>query len=261
VLWKDYGLKITVGPDTICGIKVTFFDTIFASQFLLPDREGFHRLAEWGKYLGMHKIDYRQVALDNNIITPEENEFCRWSPQMDEYCMKDCEITEQIYLLLNQQIIDEKSEIGFRLGQKNFWLMKAQAYTGFKFDVAKAEALKSYIEGMIQALKNEVEPELPKRKLKKAEEPLYRLPAKPFTKDGSYSALLMKKIEQYNAIILPGGKQMRVNDKVIDIAPHAFIIDELPMELDDQMALKDWFLKGTATEKGKEFYSEIKWID
>src|SRR5690349_5712326 len=50
VLWRDYGLKITVGPDTLCGLKVTYFDTIFASQFLLPDREGFHRLAEWGKY-------------------------------------------------------------------------------------------------------------------------------------------------------------------------------------------------------------------
>ena len=242
VLWRDFGLVITVGPDTICGMKVTFFDTIFASQFLLPDREGFHRLAEWGKYLGLHKIDYRAAALAAGIITEDENEFIRWSPLMDEYCMRDCEIAEQIYLLLSQQIEDEGSWNGFRLGQKNFWLMKAQANTGFKFDIEKAQALKVKIEGMIQELKNEVEPQLPKRKLKKSEESQYRLPAKPFTKDGSYSAILKKKIEEYKAVVLPGGKELKIGEKVIAIEPHAFIIDELPMELEDQNALKDYFL-------------------
>lgn len=242
VLWRDYGLKISVGPDTFSGLKCTYFDTIFASQYLLPDREGFHRLHEWGKYLGLHKIDYRTVALEKGIITEEENEFVRWSPDMDIYCMRDCEVAEQIYLLLSQQIEDEKSWSGFRLGQKNFWLMKAQAWSGFKFDIPKAEALKVRIEGMIKELKDEVEPQLPKRKLKKAEESQYRLPAKPFTKDGSYSALLKKKIEEYKAVVLPGGKQLKIENRIIDIAPHAFIIDELPMELDDQNALKDYFL-------------------
>lgn len=242
VLWRDYGLKISVGPDTFSGLKCTFFDTIFASQYLLPDREGFHRLADWGKYLGMHKIDYRQVALDNGVITPDENEFVRWSPWMDEYCQKDTDISEKIYLLLSQQIEDENSWNGFRLGQKNFWLMKAQSFTGFKFDTEKAVKVKAQIEEMILALKNEVEPQLPKRKLKKSEESQYRLPAKPFTKDGSYSALLKKKIEEFKAVVLPGGKQLKIEDRVIDIEPHAFVIDELPMELDDQNELKDYFL-------------------
>lgn len=242
VLWRDYGLKISVGPDTFSGLKCTYFDTIFASQFLLPDREGFHRLSAWGDYLGLHKIDYRTVALEAGIITPEENEFVRWSPQMDVYCMRDVEVAEQIYLLLSQQIEDEGSWQGFRLGQKNFWLMKAQAATGFKFDTDKAVALKARIEAMIKELKDDVEPQLPKRKLKKAEEALYRLPAKPFTKDGSYSAILKKKIEEYKAIVLPGGKTLKIGDKIIEILPHAFIIDELPMELGDQNALKDWFL-------------------
>lgn len=242
VLWRDFGLKIEIGPDTFSNLKCTYFDTIFASMFLLPDREGFHRLADWGKYLGLNKIDYRTIALEAGIITEDENEFVRWSEMMDTYCMRDVEVAEQIYLLLSKQIDDEDSWDGFRLGQKNFWLMKAQSFTGFKFNKPKAEGLKSLIEGMIQALKDEVEPQLPKRKLKKAEEAQYRLPAKPFTKDGAYSAILKNKIEEYNAIVLPGGKQLKVGDRIIDIAPHAFIIDELPMELEDQNALKDWFL-------------------
>lgn len=245
VLWKEFDLKMSVGPDTFCGFKVTYFDTLFASQFLWPDRDGHrpHSLKSWGQRLGLDKIDYRELALQLGIITEEENEFCRWSEPMDNYCERDTDVCEKVFYQLSEQLSrEEASAMGFRLGQKNFYLMNAQAFTGFKFDIPKARELKVRIEQMIAELKAEVEPNLPKRPLKKAEESLYRLPAKPFTKDGSYSALLTKKIEQFKAIILPGGKQLRIGEKIVDIAPHAFVIDELPMELDDQNALKEYFL-------------------
>lgn len=244
VLWKDFGLDISVGPDKICGRAVTFFDTLFASQFFLPDREGYrpHSLKSWGERLGDHKLDYRQIALDLGIISEEENEFCRWSAQMDEYCEKDCIICEQIYIILDEQLAREQSQLAFRLGQKNFYLMNAQAFTGIKFDQEKAVTLQARIEAMIQEVRDEVEPQLPPRPLKESEKSEFKMPAKPFIKDGSYSASLNNFIEKHKAVILPGGKQMKVYDRVLDIVPNFIVRDDMPMLLDDQNALKDYFL-------------------
>jgi hypothetical protein len=110
-----------------------FFDTLFASQFVYPDRLGGHSLRSWGEALGNSKIDYRTVALELGIIQPYESEFCRWSPQMDEYCQQDIEVTQEIFEDLYP--IVEPAMPAFKLGQKNFFLMNAQAFTGFKFDI------------------------------------------------------------------------------------------------------------------------------
>ncbi|HYG02041.1 MAG TPA: DNA polymerase [Chryseosolibacter sp.] len=236
VLWKDLGLEMHVGRDTICGRPVTFFDTLFASQFLYPDRDG-HSLKAWGERLGDHKIPYREVALDRGIIQPHENEFCRWSDEMDEYCQQDCKVTEQVYLQLQPQI---ESINAFRLGQKNFFLMNAQTFTGFKFDISKAITLTPRIEKLIADLKEEVEPDLPRRKLKKAEESFYTIPAKPYTKDGKFSATMNNFIVRHNAKV--HYESIEVNGKNIRIIPGAKIINSLPMSLSDQIELKEYFL-------------------
>lgn len=239
VLWKDFELNLHVGKDTICGRSVTFFDTLFASQFLYPDREGGHSLESWGVRLNKHKIDYRQVALELGIIQPHENEFCRWSPQMDEYCLQDLEVTEEVFLQLNPLIVESLN--AFKLGQKNFYLMNAQAFTGFEFDIDNAIRLKAEIEGMITELKNEVEPDLPKRKLKKAEESYYTIPAKPYLKTGGFSTTMKNFIWRHNAIVISLDK-IEINGEVIKVIPSTRIIDGLPMSLNDQKEIKDFFL-------------------
>ena len=55
--------------------------------------------------------------------------------------------------------------------------------TGWKFDVAGALSLKQRIIEMMEEIRAFVEPQLPARKLKKAEEKTYSMPAKPFKKD------------------------------------------------------------------------------
>jgi hypothetical protein len=239
VLWKDFGLNFHVGKDSICGKPVTFYDTLFASQFVYPDREGGHSLKSWGERLGFFKIDYRSVALELGIIQPHESEFCRWSKQMDEYCLQDTEVTEKVFNQLYP--ITEESVNAFKLGQKNFFLMQAQAYTGFKLDKEKALDLQKRIEQMITDLKNEVEPDLPKRPLKKSEESYYTIPAKPYTKDGKFSAIMNNFIERHKAKVNYEGA-IEVNGKSIRIIPGAKVIDSLPMSLSDQNELKDYFL-------------------
>ncbi len=237
VLWKDLDIDIHVGKDAFAGRSVTFYDTLFASQFTYPDREGGHSLENWGHIVGTPKMDYRSIALQLGIIQPNEMEFCRWSPQMDEYCLQDLEITEQVYLRLSH--LTEGN--AFKLGQKNFFLMNAQEFTGFKFDIKLAQELKPRIDKMIDDLKREVEPNLPKRKLKKAEESYYSIPAKPFNKDGKFSATMLNFIERHKAKV-HGTLGIEINGLYTAIRPGLKVIDGLPMEIDDQKELKEYFL-------------------
>lgn len=244
VLWKDFDLDFSVGKDTLCGRSVFYFDTLYASQYLLPDREGGHSLKSWGVRVGDNKIDYYNLAVEKGVIpkgSPEGTEFSVWSSDMDIYCEKDTDVTEKVYLLLSRQLDDEKSHQAFRLGQKTFFLMAAQSFTGFEFDKGKAVALKARIEQMILDLKNEVEPELPKRPLKKSEEDFYRMPAKPFLQGGGLSATMMNFIVKHSAEII-SGTQIKAYGVVIDIEPHKAVMSELPMSLQDQNAMKDYFL-------------------
>lgn len=240
VLWKQFDLNLHVGKDTICGRPVQFFDTLFASQFLYPDRDG-HSLEAWGNRLGKHKIDYRTVALELGIIQPYESEFCRWSEKMDEYCSNDVDVTEIVFDQLYAQVQAEGTMSAFRLGQKNFYLMAAQSFTGFKFDEEKAIKVKAKIEQMIEDLRKEVEPDLPKRKLKNSEASYYTIPAKPYTKDGKLSAIMEKFIERHKAVV-KSREEIVVNDTVIRVIPGTEIIGGLPMSLDDQKELKEFFL-------------------
>ncbi len=243
-IWKELGIPMSVGRDTFAGREVRYFDTLFGSQFFLPDRLEGHSLRAWGIKLGDHKIEYRKLLIEKGLLpkdAPSGAEFSFHTSEMDEYCWQDCSVCEQVYVELNNQLEEEKSHSAFRLGQKTFFLMAAQGFTGFKFDSEKGIALKARIEGMIEELRREVEPELPPRKLKKTEEPLYRFPAKPYTKDGQFSALMNKFLERIGATVLSRAA-IQVNGRTINIVGHGLIQDTVPMLLDDQNALKDYFL-------------------
>lgn len=68
VLWKDFDIEMHFGKDTMNGKEVIYFDTLYASQYFLPDREGGHSLKSWGIRVGDNKIDFRQICIDLGII-------------------------------------------------------------------------------------------------------------------------------------------------------------------------------------------------
>jgi hypothetical protein len=215
---------------------------LFASQFLYPDREDGHSLKSWGIRLGKHKIDYRTVALELGIIQSHESEFCRWSPQMDDYCRQDVDVTEEVFNHLYPQI---EVMNAFKLGQKNFFLMKAQEFTGFKFDVAEGHQMKGRIEWMIESLK-------------KSEESYYSIPARPYLKDGKFSSTMETFIERHKAKVISREK-IEVDGKVFTIIPGAQVVDGQPMSLSDQIELKDFFLNGVVNNEARKFYTYIQW--
>lgn len=245
VLWKSFGMKISVGPDALCGIPVEYFDTMYASQFLLPDREGGHSLKSWGIRHGDYKIDFRELCIEDGIIDkkdPKGAEFKQYSPRMDEYCEKDCLITERVLNELYAQIMHEDVYTAFKLGQKTFFLMCAQAFTGFKFDRNKALELQPRIQMMIQDLKDEIEPNLPSRSLKKTEQSFYTVPKKPYKQDGEFSKTMLNWIERHEAVALSNVKLLIYGVEIL-FSPGMILNVRKPMNLEDQNALKEWFLE------------------
>lgn len=245
VLWKDFGLDFRVGPDLLCGKPVKYFDTLFASQFFYPDREGGHSLKSWGIRFGDEKIDYKQLLIDKEILpkgSPDGSEFEFWTADMDIYCEKDCHITGLVFTDLYDQMLREEAESSFRLGQKDFYLMNAQAFTGFAFDQKYAKELEIRIEGMMEEIRQDVEPGLPKRTLKSAEKAYYQMPAKPHKQDGAFSSHMEKFIERHKAEVL-SESLIWVYGEEYEIEPHKMLNVNQPMSLNDQKDLKEYFLE------------------
>jgi DNA polymerase I len=93
-LKKVWDIHYSVGflDDVWHGVAVTFIDTFHLSQFLNVERDG-HSLEDWGKRLGFPKGEF--------------NDWSKLSPEMIEYCKRDCELNQLIYEALVKEIESE----------------------------------------------------------------------------------------------------------------------------------------------------------
>ncbi len=244
VLWKILDMSFRAGPDKLCGNPVKFFDTYYASMHFNPDRPGGHSLEDWSHRKGSHKIDYRQKLIDVGAMdksAPKGFEFSFYHELMDGYCEQDVFLGEKVLLDLYKSYTYEKNEKAFALGQKNFWLMAAQGFTGIEFDSESANSLKPRIESMMREIKDDVEPDLPRRELKKGEMGFYTMPKITHKKDGELSANMLKFIERHNGYVVSDVKVL-IEGKEYFIVGGSQIEASMPMTLDDSNALKDYFL-------------------
>jgi hypothetical protein len=248
-IMKHLDISFTVGPDTIEGRPVRFTDTLYWSMFLNPDRVG-HSIEAFGERLGLHKIDWRQRAIELGLITedaPDGAEFQQWHPEMGAYCARDVAVNKKVFMFL---LGEHQSYYGwtgifpdsYKCGQKSFFLMSCQDFAGWKFDIDKANALIPRIQGMMEELRAEVEPQLPPRSLKKGEEKFYSMPKNPYKKDGTYSSHMINFIAKHNAKEIEHGK-IEAYGKTYQVASELLLDVKLPMEMANQDQLKDWLLE------------------
>ena len=73
------------------GVKVTYFDTYYASMYLYPDRES-HSLESWGLEFGFPKGDH--------------NDWSKWSQEMEDYCIRDVDLTEKLFNKLVKEVCE-----------------------------------------------------------------------------------------------------------------------------------------------------------
>lgn len=244
VLWKEYGIDVSCGPDKLSGLDCTFFDTLYASQFLLPDRPYGHSLASWGDRVGSAKMDFRSECVELGVISvsdPKGAEFRQFCPIMNDYCIQDVFVTMETFKLLWSQLMLEGTYDAYRLGQKTFFLMAAQGFTGVKFNLEKAQSLRLDIEKILDELRTDIDSNLPQRPLKKSEEAFYKIPAKPFKKDGEMSATFEKWLEKHEAVF--DGQTIEAYGHSFEFIPNGILPVSLPMSVDDQKQLKDYFIE------------------
>lgn len=250
VLMFVLGIQYSVGPDSIEGRDVNFVDTFYLSMFLNPDR-GEHGIAHFGEKFNMPKIDLREELINAGFLSPDAPdgaEFMQHHPLMDTYCSRDAYIGKLTFIDLIREwknlykSWDNRDwPAYFKAGQKAFYLMSCQELTGWKFDVEAGQKLQVRIEGMMEELRADVEPQLPPRPLKKTEEAFYKMPAKPFKKDGSYSSHWEKFVEKHNGVEVEAGL-WEFYGKTYSVEGGKILDVTLPMEMANQDQMKDWFL-------------------
>ena len=249
ILWKFFGIQPVVGKngkDYLGGKEVQFIDTYVLSMYLQPDNK-FHSLAYLSSGAEIEKMDFRKGLIDLGLMTdndPKGHEFSFYSDLMQTYCDTDVDSGLGVFFKLWEKAKHyykkEWPHSSFRQVQKDYFLYQAQAYSGVKFDIEKAKKLVAHIEEEMAKIKAEVDPVLPPRGLKTAEQAFYKIPAKPFKKDGSLSATMDKWLEKHNAKI--------VGDKILaygiecDFVAGDVLPVSLPMEIEDGAELKQYFL-------------------
>lgn len=250
VIQNLLGISFSVGKDVIDGKACQFVDTLYLSMFLNPDRQG-HSIEAFGEILGLPKIDYRQRAIDLGIIdknAPKGAEFMQHHPEMDVYCERDVDVNIRVYEYLKEEWRDVYGKDftitdAFKCGQKAFYLMSCQELTGFKFDVEAALKLKDRIAQMMEEIRAEVEPKLPPRALKKSEEKAYTMPAKPFKKNGDFSASWTNFVEKHGGVLDTNTGLWEFYGKQYPVVAGSMLDIKMPMEMANQDQMKDWFLE------------------
>lgn len=251
VLWKLLDIKPLVGKsgkDWLGDKHVQFIDGYVLSMYLNPNSPK-HSLeyVSGGEQAEEGKIDYRKSLIDAGVLenTAEKGkEFSFFHELMVPYCDRDVDATITAILKLNSQAVDMYKDLwvhpSFRQMQKDYWLYSAQAYSGVKFHKERAEELVKHIEQKMLEIKMEVDPKLPSRSLKNAEQAFYKQPSKPFTKTGELSAIMTKWLEKHNASIV--NKKILAYGIEVDISPNEILPVKLPMEIEDSVELKQYFL-------------------
>lgn len=125
---------------------------------------------------------------------------------------------------------------------KAYWLMGAQAVTGIGFDKGGAVQLLERIKGMMREIEEAVEPILPMRPLNKGELDHYRIPAKPFKKDGALSSTMEKWMEKVEAKLYTQ-RDIKIGDEVFPIVGGTETIKTGVMKLSNQDDIKDYLIE------------------
>lgn len=250
VIWHLLGIVPRVGKegsDWLEGRKCRFLDTYYMSMYVEPSRPS-HSLESLTNAYGSHKIGYRQQLIDGGFMLATERkgfEFSFYNDLMVPYCDQDVDGNIVVFKSLNSKLTDiygpEWYSGAFKLGQKSFYLMQAQALTGVKFAREDAVLLEQKITEDIQVIEAQVLPQLPPRRPNAGEMKSYIFPAKPFKKNGEVSASMEKFVEKHNGKFLQDG-EVELSGKVYKIAAKAEMDVWLPMELKHQDDFKAYLL-------------------
>ena len=235
------------GLNKIVGTRLTtgdVVDTQLMSMLYSPSLDGGHSLAAWGKRIGFPKTEF--------------NDFTRYTPEMEEYCINDTKLGKKVFLQLVLRMRDVGfTERGIELEHRSWALIKQQQRNGFAFDIKEAHILYSKLREVEDELTTSIRKAWPatlefKQNYKKAKK-----------KDGSYTKDYLRHIEQYPKVVLR-------NDESYDVYEYVeFNIGSPPQRVEKLLELgwrnlPDEVTKGGApspTKKGQLVPSLVEFCE
>lgn len=171
--------------------KGKYRDTLLMSRVLWPDLESPLHTKDNGqkvKIKGPHSVESWGVRL--GLSKPEHNDWSTFSHEMLNRNMKDTEIQGMILEHINDHIDTLTShdkrlllDDVFNMEQRVWGLIEKQADFGWLFDLEYAYKLVEELEPKIEAIDQELIPQLPIRCVRP-----YEVVCKTFTKDGKLSS-------------------------------------------------------------------------
>jgi DNA polymerase I-like protein with 3'-5' exonuclease and polymerase domains len=150
------------------------FDTLLVSRLLEPSREQGHSLEAWGTALGKKKIDYGKVWEWMQGRQQQYPGECFDNPQpvlLSHYCVRDCDVTHELYLRLTKELKDKGfSEECVKLEHDVARIVSQQERNGFKLDVQYATVLLADIQGKMDGIYESMQQRWPPYEVKRISE-------------------------------------------------------------------------------------------
>jgi DNA polymerase I len=132
------------------------YDTLIVSRLLDPSRENGHSLEAWGQTLGFHKIDYAKVwawLRDRPQAYPGECFDLPHSGLLDDYCVRDVEVTAKLYQHLVTEVEQKQfSQESVELEHRVAAIISEQERNGFKLDQIYATCLLTDIKSKVAGI-------------------------------------------------------------------------------------------------------------
>lgn len=133
----------------VAGIRIDperTLDTLVVSRVVDYLRPGGHSLAEWGNSLGIQKL-YSEVT----------SEFYeQWSPELQERCVSDVDITEAVYHKLLPYITSKRWQRAILIEHKVALITRDLNLNGFGYNLDKARLLFDKLSKELESLDLEI---------------------------------------------------------------------------------------------------------
>lgn len=230
--------------------EMAIFDTLVASKTLNPDRYLGHSLDEWGKRVGVNKIDWRAKAVELGLIefnAPKGAEFAVYHPEMLVYNERDVDTNEAVYFKIMEEWGDWKWDGPFSLEQQVRDIVTRQQHRGFWFNKELAEANVRELDAKMEEIRGIVEPLIPAKPMGVTKLKQYLPPKIQFKKNGEPSAIMQKWVEKHGGTLYEASTGWRAvnvcgNDYALPMASDVAVKTTEPATVKDTTHIKGWLV-------------------
>jgi len=130
-----YDIPIMSRLINVCIHVKNVVDTLILSKLVDYSRIGGHSIEQYGLEFGLEKIDIGKAVAGHNPF------FDKWSQAMEDYCVRDVNISHLVYTHYLNVISDPKWHSAIALEQRFQQVVNDLHDNGFGFDLERAKTL------------------------------------------------------------------------------------------------------------------------